>query len=56
MSDRIKYAFVNIINKLPKIFYYNRKKNAFDNSLFGINFTNYNLINWGPFYSVALAY
>lgn len=41
---KIKYAFVNIINKLPKIFYYNRKKNAFDNSLFGINFTNYNLI------------
>ena len=41
---KIKYALVNIINKLPKIFYYKRKTNAFDNSLLGIKFTNYNLI------------
>ena len=42
--QEIKYIMINILNKLPKILYLQRKANAFDNSLFGYNFTKYELI------------
>lgn len=44
LLKKIRYRLINILNKLPKVFYLKRKSNAFDNSFIGFNFTKYDLI------------